>query len=116
MFPANAAGVALIMLRSCVAIQLLLAIPSITLGLPSILKTLLVTGTALALCLGAFTPAGCVISIFLQSSTLEEHSGLTGWSLIVPLILPVVLFFLGPGAYSLDAKRYGRRIISGPNS
>ena len=113
MFPANLAGLALVILRSCVALQLILASPFIA-PIPSNLRTVIISLVALALTVGAFTPAACLGSVLLQFSTVQDQSRHAGWSYLVLLALPVVVLLLGPGAYSLDAKRYGRRVISGP--
>jgi putative oxidoreductase len=113
MFPANAAGFALVILRCCVALQLVLAFPALISGLPLAPKAILVCATVIALCIGALTPAGCLITMLLQTSMLQSDRG-AGWQLVVPLALPIAVFLLGPGAYSVDAKRYGRRVINGP--
>ncbi len=81
--------------------------------LPPMLKCFGVPIAVLALVGGVFTPAACLACVLLQFSTIQSESRLAAWPLIVPLALPIVLLFLGPGAYSIDAKRYGRRVISG---
>jgi hypothetical protein len=115
MFPANAAGFALIILRSCVALQLVLAIPEMSSALSSTMTMVLAILIALALLIGACTPAVAVLCVFLQLSTLQAHRGTEGLSLVVPLALPFALLLLGPGAYSIDAKRYGRRVVTASN-
>jgi hypothetical protein len=67
---------------------------------------------AMALCLGALTPLIFVVCFFLQFSAVQTSSGTQICASAVSLSLPLVLFLLGPGAFSIDAKRYGRRIIS----
>jgi hypothetical protein len=112
MFPAKAAGFALVILRCCIALQLVLVIPVLNLGTGSRLTWTMCAFAALALCLGAWTPAISVICFFLQFSAVQTSSGIQICASIVSLCLPLVLFLLGPGAFSIDAKRYGRRIIS----
>jgi uncharacterized membrane protein YphA (DoxX/SURF4 family) len=106
MFPANGAGFALVILRCCVVLQLVLASTAIVEGISPVPKIILVAATVLALCLGAFSPLGCLISVLLQAIWLQPDC-YAGWQLIVPLALPIALLLLGPGAYSIDAKRYG---------
>ena len=114
MFPANAAGFALVILRSCVALELFLAIPAMNPNIPYASKVTMVALLAFALCIGAYTPAGCTACVLLHASVLQANGGFGDLALIVPMALPISLFLLGPGAYSVDAKRYGRRIISAP--
>jgi len=66
--------------------------------------------TCLALCLGYFTPIAAVITFLLQGALLcvrllsIEAGG-------VLLLDTLALTLLGAGAYSLDARRFGRRVL-----
>jgi hypothetical protein len=114
MFPAKAAGLALVILRVCVALQLIFIVPALQLRLSHSLANIVVGLFSLGLCVGAATPAIAVLCVLLQLFSCETPSVFSSCSFVVPLALPFVLMLLGPGAYSFDAKRYGRRVISGP--
>lgn len=68
---------------------------------------------AFGLCLGVFTPLTCVLSCLVE---LASFFGLSPIDLVDRSFLVLVtasLAVLGPGAYSLDAHRFGRRVIKG---
>jgi hypothetical protein len=76
----------------------------------------LVSGMAvISLCIGVWTDLCCAIvilghaaSIFWLGSSLPIH-------FVLAVLQSVALWLLGPGAYSIDAKRYGRRVIVLPD-
>ena len=112
MFPANAAGFALVILRCCVALQMISEIPILNLEIPSWFTWLLCAVVVVALCLGAGTPVVSALCFLLQFSDMQPRNETQTCAFLASLGLPLVLFLLGPGAYSIDAKLYGRRIIS----
>ena len=64
----------------------------------------------LVLCIGFFTPIAAVLAFALQGALLclrllSIEAGL------VLLLDALALAMLGPGAYSLDARRFGRRVL-----
>lgn len=67
--------------------------------------------TPLVACLVAASGAGIALSWIPSPGLLD------GYLAIVNLIgLPVVIALLGPGAFSFDARMYGRREITIPSS
>jgi uncharacterized membrane protein YphA (DoxX/SURF4 family) len=63
-----------------------------------------------ALCIGYFTPIAALAAFVLQGVLLclrfiSVEAG------IVLLLDALALALLGPGAYSLDARRFGRRVL-----
>lgn len=89
-----------------------------------ILGVLLISGS-IFLILGLMLPfasiaaAACqVISAFIMLTAADPPPGKRfGWIALVMLIsITVTLIFLGPGAYSIDARIYGRRRIFIPSA
>jgi uncharacterized membrane protein YphA (DoxX/SURF4 family) len=110
MFPRGGPGFALLLLRISVAATLLLSLA----GRPDpSLFHLLFAGAVLvsiALAIGIFTPV--VSSIVCVYAILELLIGLRFDTPLVSLILnSIALALLGPGAYSLDARWFGLKVM-----
>lgn len=98
MFPDRAPGVGLLLLRLGLAIALCRA------GWPPAAwpAALAVAGAGLLLC-GWLTPLAAALAWL---ALLLEGPPTWPW-----LCVPLALLLLGPGAYSLDARRFGRRVL-----
>jgi uncharacterized membrane protein YphA (DoxX/SURF4 family) len=115
MFPPGGPGIGLLLLRISVAATFVLIVTNQT-GLSSI-HPLFVGALLLSLCLaiGVLTPylsfVVCVyalVNLFGAGSRLDEL-------LFASLMLnAAALAFLGPGAYSVDARLFGRRVVVVP--
>ncbi len=115
MFPTGTAGAALLVLRVSVAAALVvngtahwdLVTPSWILLEFAIL--------AIFLCLGLLTPycsaAGCLVQLYL----LFMGGGRDEFQLFISILDSGVLAVLGPGAYSADARMFGRRLLTLPS-
>ncbi|HEY5756751.1 MAG TPA: hypothetical protein VIU34_13060 [Steroidobacter sp.] len=110
MFPRGRPGIALLLLRASVVITLLAdclahrAAPSIWIQAGSI-------PIAVALSLGFLTPiaATATLIVHILIWLLIDFSP---WSIVIVATLDAVaLALLGPGAYSIDAYRFGRRVL-----
>ena len=108
MFPVGLPGVALVLLRIAVAIGTVL-------GVAHAPDWLTVLGglSALALCLGGLTPIFTTLSLGLQCVGWALVGGYPAIRVLVSLVT-VALLLLGPGAYSLDARRFGRKLVTFP--
>ena len=99
MFPDRGPGVGLLLLRAALAVALW---QSRTAGSPAW------TGVALAACLllicGWLTPLALLLACVQALAHLAVDQAPT-------LLLIAGLALLGPGAYSLDARRFGRRVV-----
>ncbi|HEP1208002.1 TPA: hypothetical protein QEN11_14115 [Stenotrophomonas maltophilia] len=96
MFPDRGPGIGLLWLRLCVAAAL--CTPGTHAGWLSALSLLAVA----MLALDVLTPLAVV------PATLGLYAQALPWPLVV---LPLALLALGPGAYSLDARLFGRRLL-----
>jgi hypothetical protein len=111
MFPQGGPGVALLLLRSSVAAFLLIiAVNSNGPFHRLILCVSLLTSTSLLM--GFLTPFLCVVAAaFSIGNMIVDPCA----SIVVSVIVTanaVALSLLGPGAYSLDAKLFGRRVTT----
>jgi hypothetical protein len=112
MFPTGAAGVALLLLRGSVATTILIdatsrwAVVSFWISIAFVLLTTF-------LCLGFLTPYCCTLCCLIEVAILFTGSQIE-FHLIVAILNGAAVAMLGPGAYSLDARIFGRRIVSVP--
>ena len=114
MFPTGIAGVALVALRSIVAVRLFVDVSA---GWPAGSVHLVVGVAALvALCLfvGLLTPycaaVCCLLELALLVTTGVPHRFQLGMSALTAAAAAA----LGPGAYSVDARLFGRKLITIP--
>jgi len=111
MFPAGAAGWGLLILRLCAAGMLVRnSVVDATVPVP----TWLIAGIialVIALCLGAFTPVTCSVSAMTQIFLVLRARESDPYHIAFTLSVTAALFFLGPGAFSVDSRLFGRRLI-----
>lgn len=109
-FPAGLSGAALLLLR--ISAALLLVVAALVLGPVSWWVWGLIAVTALSLLMGALTrfSAGLACMAAIGSAILSAK----GLDLLFALhaLNAAALCILGPGAFSVDARIYGRRIIT----
>jgi hypothetical protein len=110
MFPPGWPGLALLLLRGSVATASLLEGYSHRQG-SSCWMLGAVALLAACLCAGFLTPIVAILTLsvhVLVWSSLSVHgAGMTAIALLDALALAL----LGPGAYSIDAYRFGRRVV-----
>jgi hypothetical protein len=111
MFPAGVPGVALLFLR----IGMAATIFATGWNSPAPVPVLLVLALyCVFLCLGIFTPLlatlGCVFEL-ASAGFMNDHNIVAVFSSSLDA---AAVAMLGPGAYSLDARRFGHRVIRFP--
>lgn len=114
MFPTGRPGIALLLVRMALGLMLMdgVSLPLAQLGS---LGYLIGLGTvAFGLSLGFLTPVMTVLCILLEVSTLFAAKGDIEAVHICAVLDAVAIGFLGPGAYSIDARLFGRRRIVFP--
>ncbi len=85
------------------------------LALPNALASLIIVMSAVLLLIGFLTPVAAVVLIGLTSVSLAfEINSLTQSLEIIGLAVAIAL--IGPGAFSIDARMFGRREILIPNT
>ena len=114
MFPTGQAGIALVILRSVVAVTVFVDTGRLwTLGCAPLVDGI-VALIGLFLLLGLLTPYCAAISCFLELVlvVMTDHS--EGFHLGMSALTGAATAVLGPGAYSLDARLFGRKLITIP--
>jgi putative oxidoreductase len=110
-------GVGLLLLRLLTgAVLIHFGIGSVGGGTPTLIIVLQTIGIAcgLVLLVGFFTPlAGAlaaIVKVWMAISRFSSHSG-DPWIALAQAILAAALAMTGPGAWSIDARRFGRKHI-----
>jgi hypothetical protein len=111
MFPAGAPGIALLLLRVSVAAMLFID-PAGRVFWPAPIWLAVVSFVAaIAVTVGFLTPILALICGALKIYALVGSPHWIGALIVLALLLSCAVAMLGPGAYSLDAKMFGRRVV-----
>lgn len=114
MFPSGLAGAALLLLRIQVAISLVWQGTAHWTLVTSFGIALTFLVPAGSLCLGVLTPYASIFSCIIQLAAAYELRGAHGFDLSLSILSTLVVAALGPGAYSIDARLFGRKVLSLP--
>jgi uncharacterized membrane protein YphA (DoxX/SURF4 family) len=112
MFPRGLPGFALLMLRASVALALIGEFIGHIKPLPIWLQGTTLA-LALALVVGYLTPIAAVVAVICHA-LIWSLCGVGAYGAAaasIVLLDALALSLLGPGAYSLDAYRFGRRVL-----
>ena len=112
MFPDGWPGAGLLLLRLAAALPLLLGGRSALLGMPhdGLYARLIAIGVGSLLLGGVWTPIAGALQAIIELATVFS----SGDAAIVHLLLAALgasLAMLGPGAWSIDARLFGRKRI-----
>jgi putative oxidoreductase len=110
-------GIGLLLLRLLTGLALirfaivsLLEAPQVTTAIPQVIGA----GAGLFLLVGLWTPlAGsliAIVNVWIAFLRLLSHSG-DPWIAIIHAVLGAALAMIGPGAWSIDARLFGRKHI-----
>lgn len=111
MFPYGGPGVALLILRVSVAGTLYTNIANHFEWFHIHLLFAAALVMCLSLCLGLLTPFFSLIACAVAVANIVSGPHPDCLASVVPLLDALALALMGPGAYSLDAQRFGRREI-----
>ena len=119
-FPGGWPGLGLLLLRALVGVtliaQIVAYVGSTKLSVLGCVVTALVLIIASCLLAGFMTPIAAIViglgAIALAVSSLLD----TNQTLLNVIVLTVAIALLGPGAFSIDARMFGRREILIPNT
>jgi uncharacterized membrane protein YphA (DoxX/SURF4 family) len=111
MFPTGTAGAALFLLRTVVAVNLLWEGTAHWALVTSAWVFAAFVVPALCLGLGLLTPYVAIIASLIQLVAAFEEDGRHAFHLGCSILSAVVVAALGPGAYSVDARLFGRRLL-----
>lgn len=106
-FPTGATGAGLLLLRLALATMLITCLPQFQFDT---MKAAFVC-VALALCAGLGSRIASVVAGLIVAGAAFKLGGQTGLFVGLHAATAVALCLLGPGGYSIDARRFGRRII-----
>jgi hypothetical protein len=114
MFPTGTAGGALLMLRVSVVATLVFDGAAHWPLVTSFWPLFGIATLSLFLCMGLFTPYCSLCCCLLQGSALVAVSSEDRFHLAISILNSGILAGLGPGAYSVDARIFGRRRLTFP--
>lgn len=111
-FPRGGAGVGLLMLRAAVGLQLL--VESGCGGATPWWWALLELVLVLVLAIGVVTPVAAFISAGFQVGCMVHADWPHAAALMIATVTAIALVLMGAGAYSVDARLFGRRRLVVP--
>jgi uncharacterized membrane protein YphA (DoxX/SURF4 family) len=114
MFPTGLPGIALLLLRLVVAAAFLNDGTAHWTLVNSPWALVLSASIVITVFIGVFTPYSSILIIILELLAGHWTSGKDSFHLAVSILNSGILALLGPGAYSVDARIFGRRLISLP--
>jgi len=117
MFPQGGPGIGLLLLRIAVAGMFALNLTrrfNFSSNALHWLVILLITLISLGLILGFLTTILTIIACIAAIANLLLADQLMNLLYILTILMSAALFFLGPGAYSVDARLFGLRVTVVP--
>jgi hypothetical protein len=115
MFPVGAPGVGLVLLRGSLAISLWALRHDVMRWLPLGAQVWCAGLMSGALLMGGLTPIATALTLLLVC-LMQWGPEVPSFQTLSMALLAAATLLLGPGAYSLDARLYGHRVLSFHNN
>jgi uncharacterized membrane protein YphA (DoxX/SURF4 family) len=115
MFPHGAPGIALLVLR--ISVATVLAINAVTDGWgvsSNRILFVIALASAVSLSIGLLTPYLSGLAAAFAVANLLTGAHARDYLYVFPIFDALILSVLGPGAYSLDARLFGRKVTVMP--
>ena len=111
MFRSGRAGVALLIIRFCLVGTLVVHFRQFGAASPLWWSAPILLSVAITLGAGVLTSIGCFLFCGAELVLMLDSRGFGTTLLILSIPVAIALALLGPGAYSFDARIFGRRVI-----
>jgi putative oxidoreductase len=110
MFPSGVPGIGLLLLRSSVAVALLASAWADRTAISGWMLGAAIVPSAM-LCVGFLTPLAALLTLLWHALDLVVGAASSAVVVSAFALDAIALTLLGPGAYSVDARLYGRRVV-----
>jgi uncharacterized membrane protein YphA (DoxX/SURF4 family) len=110
MFPSGAPGLALLVLRLVTIAWLHMDDMARFAFSPNLAVLILLEVLSVSLLVGVFTPYAACVAGVIKAVEIIGSGAFPGFLGGIALAHFVILLLLGPGAYSVDARLFGRRV------
>ena len=114
MFPGGTTGAALLLLRVTVAATLVVDGATNWSSVTSLWIVLVFLLPTFSLVAGLFTPYGAIVCGLVKLAVPVGNGGDSGFHIAMFVLTCVTVAMLGPGAYSIDARMFGRQLLVVP--
>jgi hypothetical protein len=111
MFPTGWPGIALLLLRVALGANVAYGVLEVRAHLNVTWVLALLATVAVALCIGLLTPITAALCALIEMLIWHFSSGTIAALHVCAILVAIALAMLGPGAYSLDARLFGRRQV-----